>query len=187
MLLAINGTSDVSQHKLGRLTNLSSSMVNNYIKQFKEDGLIKIKGKTNRTHTYHLTRPGQKTLMAALLSCSAEIVQLYGSVKREIANILSAVYDEGVRTVVLYGAAETAEVVHTALKETYLVAIGIVDSDSKKQGKPFNGLMIQSPDEIPKIAPDAVVITSFAKQEEIYKSIQPLSKHGIKIKKLSVI
>lgn len=187
LLLAIYEKPSSSQHAIGRLVHLSSSMVNNYIKLFKREGLVKVLGDTNRTQSYHLTGEGVKSLRQSLLTYSAEIVQMYGSVKREIATILGSFYDEGVRTVVLFGAAETAEVVHAALKDTDLVMIGVVDSDRSKHGKPFNGLIIQSPDKLLKIMPDAIIITSFGRQEEIYNSVQNVVGDRIKIKRLSDI
>ncbi len=185
VLLAIHDAPESSQHGIGKTTRLSSSMVNNYIKRLKEEGLITISGNTNRTQSYHLTADGQQMLREALLEYSADIVQLYGSVKREIAKILSGFYQEGIRTVVLFGAAETAEVVHLAIKQTQLVMIGVVDSDASKHGKPFNGLLIQPPEEIKRIRPDAVIITSFARQEEIHGYLKKLVGKKIKIKKLS--
>ena len=160
-------------------------MVNNYIKNFRHEGLITVFGHTNRTQSYHLTSEGQKTLREALLHYSTDIVQLYGSVKREIAQILCGFYKEGIRTVVLFGAAETAEVVHLAIKETRLVMIGVVDSEVSKHNRPFNGLLIQPPEEIKRIKPDAVIITSFARQEEIFKDLKKIVSKKTKIKKLS--
>jgi len=185
VLLAIHDAPESSQHAIGKNTRLSSSMVNNYIKQLKQEGLITISGDTNRNQSYHLTPEGHQTLRKALLHYSSDIVQLYGSVKREIAKILSGFYEEGIRTVVLFGAAETAEVVHLAIKQTRLVMIGVVDNDTEKHGKPFNGLLIQPPEEVRRIQPDAVIITSFARQEEIYKNLKKLVGKKIKIKKLS--
>lgn len=185
LLLSIHGSPESSQHAIGRKTRLSSSMVNNYIKSFKEEGLITISGDTNRTQSYHLTTSGEKVLRETLIQYSTSIVQLLSSVKREIANILNSYYDEGIRTVVLFGAADTAEVVHLAIKETQLVMIGVVDSDASKHGKPFNGLLIQSPEEVRRIKPDAVIITSFARQEEIYNYIKGLVCKKTKVKKLS--
>lgn len=187
VMLAINDAPKKSQHAIGRETHLSSSMVNNYIKKFKTENLITVSGKTNRTHNYHLTEKGKGILREALLSYSAEIVQMYGSVKREIAAILGGFYGEGIRTVVLFGAAETAEVVHAALKETDLDMIGVVDSDPSKQGKPFNGLVIQSPEKLKELVPDAIVITSFGRQEEIFADVQRLVGKNAKIKRLSDI
>ena len=169
------------------MTNLSSSMVNNYIKCFKKDDLITVTGKTNRTQNYFLTDKGRSVLTRSLHCYSAEIVQLYSAVKEEIRHILSGFYKEGIRTVVLFGAAETAEIVHAAIRETDLVVIGVVDTSKEKHGELFNGLKVRRPDEIKAIKPDCVIITSFARQEEIYTDLQNLIEDRIKIKKLSTV
>ncbi len=185
VLLAIYNDSKSSQHKIGKITHLSSSMVNNYIKEFLDKKLITIKGKTNRTQSYHLTTLGQKELMSLLLDYSAEIIQLYSSSKYEVAEKLNSLQEEGIKEVALFGAAETAEVVHVAIKDSSLIVKAIVDSDPKKHGTPFNGLKIQSPEILKKIKVDAIVITSFGKQEEIYQMIRKMFGDKIKVKKLS--
>ena len=187
LLYAVHDQPNISQHAIGRIAHLSSSMVNNYFKRFKVEKLVRVSGKTNRTQSYHLTEEGRGFLRNSLLSYSAEIVQMYGAVKREIATILRSFYKDGIRTVVLFGAAETAEVVHAALKETDLVMIGVVDNDTSKQGKPFNGLIIQPPEKLKEIKPDAVLITSFGKQEEIFADIRSLLEDQIPIKRLTDI
>ena len=187
VLFAINESPENSQNDIGEKTNLSSSMVNNYIKDFKQEGLITVTGATNRTQNYFLTDKGRAVLFELLMGYSAEIVQLYSTVKHEISHILGGFYDEGIRTVVLFGAAETAEIVHAAIKATDLVVIGIVDSSREKQGKPFNGLTIRKPEDIRRIRPDGVIITSFARQEEIYHDVLKLVDDRIKIKKLSTL
>lgn len=187
VLFAINESPENSQNDIGEKTNLSSSMVNNYIKDFKQESLITVTGATNRTQNYFLTDKGRAVLSELLMGYSAEIVQLYSTVKHEISQILGGFYDEGIRTVVLFGAAETAEIVHAAIKATDLVVIGIVDSSREKQGKPFNGLTIRKPEDIRRIRPDGVIITSFARQEEIYHDVLKLVDDRIKIKKLSTL
>ena len=143
--------------------------------------------KTNRTQQYHLTENGHIMLRQYLLDYSAEIVQLYGTAKNEIANILKKFYNESIRTIVLFGVAETAEIVYAAVKRTELVIIGVVDSDESKQGQIFNGLEIRPPEDIREIAPDAVVITSFGRQEEIFQQLRTIAGDEIKIIKLSDI
>jgi hypothetical protein len=160
-------------------------MVNNYIKCLREEGIITVAGKTNRTQSYHLTSHGQNELRESLLAYSSEIVQLYSAVKCEIAQIMDGFYREGIRTLVLFGVAETAEVVFAALKKLPLIVIGVVDSDPAKQGQPFNGLIVQAPHKLEEINPDAVVITSFGKQDEIYACIKDLVGNKILIKKLT--
>jgi len=98
-------------------------MVNNYIKQLKRDNLITIDGETNRTLSYHLTSAGQNKLNEYLLSFTIETMQLYSFVKQEIAQILHSFFEEGIRTIVLFGVAETAEVVYAAIKLDFLIKI----------------------------------------------------------------
>lgn len=185
VLFSVYEAPDASQHKIAQNTCLSSSMVNNYIKLLRQDGFITVLGNTNRTQQYHLSTSGRILLREYLLEYSAEIVRLYGTVKDEIANILNGFYGEGIRTIILFGVAETAEIVSAAVQRTDLVIIGVVDNDVAKQGKIFNGMEIKPPAQIEMMCPDAVVITSFGKQEEIYQQVCQMSSKAIKIKKLS--
>lgn len=185
VLMAIYNDPKVSQHKIGRITHLSSSMVNNYIKKLQQGGLVSINGNTNRTQTYHLTSSGHNKFIASLLAYSTEIIQLYGASKQELGKKLNKIYSEGIKSVALFGAAETCEVVYAAIKDTHLTVIAVVDSDRIKQGKPFNGLMIQPPELLREINPDAVLITSFGRQEEIYNRILEIVGERLRVKKLS--
>ncbi|MFC1822691.1 winged helix-turn-helix transcriptional regulator [Thermodesulfobacteriota bacterium] len=185
IMLAIHNEPRLSQHKIGQIAQLSSSMVNNYIKEFLNEGIITVSGNTNRTQSYHLTSVGQKELMTLLLAQYTEIIQFYGVTKREVAKRLTHLHVEGIREVALFGAAETAEVVHTAINDTPLKVTAIVDSDPDKQGKALNGFTVLAPQELKKIDADAIVITSFAKQEEIFAEIRELVGEKVRVKKLS--
>lgn len=170
-----------SQHLIAQKSHLSSSMVNIYIKELRQAGLITVSGKTNRTTEYHLTPKGQKKLFQDFISFSSETVQIYAAVKREIIRLLKRYETNGIRTVVLYGASDTAEVVASAIQQTRLVVLGIVDGDSAKQGHLFNGTLIQAPETISQIDPDAVLITSFARQDEIYNNIETIIGDNIEV------
>ena len=185
ILLSIHNVSEISQHQIGRITHLSSSMVNNYIKELRKDESISVAGNTNRTRRYHLTAKGRDELLSLLLAYSAEIIRLYGGAKGEIGRRLRQIRSDGIRTVALFGAAYTAEVVYAVIKEIPLEVVAVVDSDPKKQGKPFGDLIIQPPDILKKVNVDAVVITSFGKQEEIHDSIRRFVDKKIRVVKLS--
>jgi DNA-binding MarR family transcriptional regulator len=185
VLLAIHDSPRLSQHKIAQLTDLSSSMVNNYMKKLQKEGLVKATGETNRTQRYHLTATGQKELFGLILDYSAEIIRLYSAAKKHVAERLHRFQLEGIRSIALFGAAETAEVVHAALKDTPLVVKGIVDSSPGKQGSRFNGFLVQPPDSLRSMEADAVLITSFARQEEIYGRIQEVLGKQAQVKRLS--
>ena len=181
ILMLIKDMPNSSQHHIAEKSHLSSSMVNIYIKELKQAGLITVSGKTNRTTEYHLTEKGQKKLFQDFISFSSEAVQIYAAVKREIIRLLKRYETNGIRTVVLYGASDTAEVVVSAIPHTRLVVIGIVDGDPAKQGHLFNGTLIQAPEIISQIDPDAVLITSFAHQDEIYNNIKTIIGDNIEV------
>ena len=171
LLLSIKKDPHITQKQLGQETCLSSAMVNNYIKELSREGLLEVSGKSNRSMAYHLTSAGQAFMAQDFLCFSAEIVQFYASVRREIVALLEDCYDDGIRTIVLYGASDTAEVVYSAVQKTELVVTGVVDNDHEKIGMLFFGSVIQSPDKINKIRPDALIVTSFARQNEILHAI----------------
>jgi DNA-binding MarR family transcriptional regulator len=185
ILLAIQGNPEISQHKIARLVRLSSSMVNVYIKQFQRENLITVTGSTNRTQKYHLTPSGQSKLMDFLLSYSAEIIRLYSAAKQEIAKKLKTIDGSTTHNLALFGAAETGEVVYAAIKNTPFQVTTVVDSDPSKQGSSFNGITVRHPDFLRDSGVDAVVITSFGKQEEIYAYLQKVLGNSLRVIKLS--
>ena len=148
-------------------------------------GLISLQGNTNRNQSYHLTPSGRDALISLLLAYSAEIIQLYGAAKKEVSEQLTTLQAENIRSIALFGAAETAEVVYAALKDTPLKVKAVVDSDPAKQGKRFNGLPISHPDALKSLDVDAVVITSYARQKEIHDCIGRIAGEDVRIKKRS--
>lgn len=185
ILLAIQHAPDASQHKIARMTHLSSSMVNNYMKEFQQEGLVSVTGETNRSQRYHLTAAGRAALMTWFLAYSSEIIQLYGGAKRHLVERLKRVYESGIRKVALFGAADTAEVVFAAIKQTPIGVSGVVDSDPFKQGRLFNGLVIEPPQALADRRLDAVIITSFGRQQEIYECAGRIVNHQTKVLRLS--
>jgi DNA-binding MarR family transcriptional regulator len=185
VLLAIHNSPRLSQHKIAQVTGISSSMVNNYMKRLQQEGLVKATGKTNRTQRYHLTKHGRKELFTGILKYSAEIIQLYSTTKKQVTERLQRFHSEGIRSIALFGAAETAEVVHAALMDTPLTVTGIVDSNPGKQGTRFNGFVVRAPESLKEMNADAVLITSFASQEEIHGCIQQVLGDGVEVRKVT--
>ncbi len=184
LLLLIKANAHISQHGLAEKSHLSSSMVNIYIKELSKEGLIRIAGNSNRTFEYHLTMAGKSFLDKHFLEFSAETVQLYAAVKKEFIRILRQFESTGIRTLVLYGASDTGEIVYAAIQHTRMAVLGVIDSDPVKHGKLFRDKIIQSPDYISEIAPDAVLITSFARQNEMHEQIKKHVSSEIQILKL---
>lgn len=184
LLSAIDGDERVSQRRLAALSRLSTTMVNTYVGELADRGLIRVCGATNRDTRYVLTEAGGRRLSELIHLCSKEVIQFYGIVKREFQERLRALAERGVRRVVLFGAAETCEVTVAASLDTPVDVVGIVDNDPAKRGKRVGACAVGSPRDIAALAPDAVVITSHGHSDEIERELRPLREREILIHRI---
>lgn len=174
----------VTQTELALKAGIVPAMVNNYMKNFVRDDLISVEGNKTRNMRYSLTVQGERKKFELLLSYVKETVKLYKNAKEGLKTRLREFFGEGIRTIILYGAADTAELAFSAAEEIGIDVLGIVDGSEKKQGKEFLGKIIQCPAAIVELGPDAVVISSFGFQDQIYEEIKELERNGIKVRKL---
>ena len=186
ILAAIEKDPHISQNNLAEEVGLTSSMINNYIRELSKEELISIQGKTNRTMSYNLTPRGTRVKMTLLITYTLETTGLYQDAKQEFAQRLQKIYEEGIHNAVLFGAGETAEILYNASKSLDIEIIGIVDNDPDKQGTLFGNLIIQPPEFIERINPDGVIIASVGRQDEIHEQIHSLATKGIAIRTISV-
>ena len=187
ILLAIMRKPNLSQQVIARDSYLSGAMVNSYMKQLKEEKLVAIEDKNRRDKLYRLTEKGKRKLSQSLMTCSAEIVQLYVQAHNEIILTLQGHIDINKPCkVVLFGGADTARIVTNALENfPHVVLYAIIDNDKNKWGEKIGTHVIQPPDLLSKLTFDSLIISSFAKQEEIYQSVGWLEQKGVKIIKLT--
>ncbi len=190
ILLAIHQEPRTSQHDIARRAVISSSLVNGYIKSLASDGLIATRIRNQRDRDYSLTKQGEKELSSLLLDYSTETVQIYAQAKQAVAQRLVHIFrsTDQPATVVLYGAADTCELILGALTGIPEArVIGIVDSSPEKQETTFHNFTVMPTATITPLSPDVVIITSFAKQNEIYREIKHLEEKGIHILRFTVL
>ncbi|MDI6793266.1 MAG: winged helix-turn-helix transcriptional regulator [bacterium] len=184
ILLEIGKNSRISQNGLAQRVGLAPSMVNNYIKDLIQRGIIEIGGQSPRRLNYSLTSKGLDQRAVLLSSYMIETIKLYKNAKAEFKIRLSKLMEEGIKRVIFYGAGETAEVVFPVAEELGFNVVAVVDNDPRKQGQEFAGRIILDPSHIERIRPDGVVITSLGYPYQIYESIKHLEGQGIKVRKL---
>lgn len=189
ILLTILNSDNPSQREIAQDAQLSSSRVNSYIKELVGQNFLNISQRNKRDLNYTITRQGKKEATNLLLGYSAEIIQLYTKTKEEIANRLHQVFaDRKACKIVLYGASDTCElVVNSLVPFQHVHIIGISDSNKEKHHDLFHGFSIIPPETIPALQPDYILITSFARQDEIHASIKHFTKENIRIIKLSTL
>lgn len=177
--------SGLSQIEMGKRLRLSGAMINQYLKQLHEDGLVEFLPVNGKSFRYLLTPEGERHRRDMFTDYSSETIQLYTSVKNFILSKLTPLGSKGQTRIALFGASETCEVVLSALRETDFLIVAIVDNDPGKHGQIFHGHVISSQHVIEQLDLRAVVITSFGKQDEIFQQLEPLSQRkGFEIMRL---
>ena len=182
ILDALSRDSGLSQFELGRQLNLSGAMVNQYLKQLQGEGLVEFLPVNGKSYRYSLTDLGHQSRRRMFSDYSSETVRLYSNIKEYVLDKLDGLKAQGKRKLALFGASETCEVALSALRDTGFQVLALIDNDTKKQGQVFNGHVVSAPHVLDQGDFDAVVITSFGKQGEIFKQILPYSeKRGFQI------
>ncbi|GAB6137398.1 winged helix-turn-helix transcriptional regulator [Halanaerobaculum tunisiense] len=173
---------NISQSELADKIGVVPSMVNNYIKQFVEEGLLEKEVQSSRNMKYYLTTFGQDYKDRNLFAYMIELEKVYKKTRKEVKNnLMNLLVQEEINKVVCYGAGEAASVAILSLKEMNLSISGIVDDDQSKQGSYYDDYLIQSPDKIKELNPDAIVITTIMYRQEIYEKIKEYENEGIKV------
>ena len=181
VLLSLGEPQHLSQHELARKVGVSSSMANNYMKSLVGQGMVATSGHTNRTMKYAVTDKGNARMAVLMSLYSREIARLYSIAKREVEKRLQQLHAEGIKKVVLFGAAETGELVYAAAKGTSIKIVGWVDNDPAKHQVRFGEILVSSPSLIETYQPDAVLIASSGTAYEIRHQLQAFPKKGIAV------
>jgi DNA-binding MarR family transcriptional regulator len=171
----------VSQHELAREIGVSSAMMNVYMKSLVGQGMVLASGDTNRTMTYTVTAKGSERVTKLMSMYSREIALLYSIAKREVEKRLQQLHAEGMKKVVLFGAAETGELAYVAAKATPIHIVGWVDNDVTKHRLRFGEIRVASPSLIETFQPDAILIASSGKADEIRRQLQSFPQKGIAV------
>ncbi|MGE4290676.1 MAG: winged helix-turn-helix transcriptional regulator [Desulfovibrio sp.] len=176
ILDSLASDSGISQFELGKRLRLSGAMINQYLRGLQEQELVRFIPLNGKSYSYELTERGKACRERMFADYSSETIQLYTAVKRFVQDKLSSLDRKGLHRLILFGASETCEVVLSALTGSQFQILALLDNDSGKQGRSFHGHVISHPLVLERFDCDAVVITSFGKQNEIFEQLLPLSE-----------
>jgi DNA-binding MarR family transcriptional regulator len=134
MLAEIDRNPRISQKDLGTQVGLAPSMVNNYMKQLCDDGMVHKRGLNNKRTTYHLTDAGCRMLKDLGSQYVAEVLRLYVRLTVDLHRFR----ENGISRVMLHGAAEACDAVRQAAEEIGLevVKAGATDDVGGWAGAP---------------------------------------------------
>lgn len=114
----------ISQRELSKSLGVALGITNALLKTLARKGLVKIRGNNNRTLTYHLTHAGLLAKSRLAMAWTLNTVDFYREARQNVVNRLSALADQGAKTVMLYGSGELAEIAAIVSTEAGLQVVG---------------------------------------------------------------
>ena len=168
----------VTQRQLSEAIGSSVSMVNYYLDQYEEKGLIKRKKHSTKTVEYFVTKKGmdrRKLLNIWYLKSSHDI---YLSAKDNIITFLNQIIKKGFKKILLYGAGEVASIILQVMhddQEFPLKVLAVVDDDVSKQNKQINNIKIIDKEQINNYDHDGLLIASYSHHQAINSKLIEIS------------
>lgn len=168
---ALAADSALSQQDLGERSAMSSAMVNQYLREMQTSHMVDFIPVNGKSYRYNLTDAGAERRRALFGAYCAEVVRAYSALKRMVREKLAPLEQKGLTRLALFGASETCEVVLSALLHSPFRILALVDSDPDKHGQTFHGHVVSPPTALANLDCQAVLITSFGRQDEIYRQL----------------
>ena len=134
-------------------------------------GWIKIKKIPPRRIGYYLTPHGFTEKSKLTYRFLSNTIHQYATTKKDIARKLLAWERDGVKRIVFYGASDEMEIAYVTLQGVNLELVAIVDDDPGKQNQRLFNLQVVSPQELPHLNCDALLITSVDARKRIRRQM----------------
>lgn len=157
ILEELSSNGHVTQRELSHKVGIALGLANFYIKRLVQKGYVEVVYLERNRLGYLITPQG--VVEKSRLTYSY-IQRSYGYVRKvriSIRERLKVLSREGVRTVVIYGGGDIAEVTYLAIQEVGMKLAGVVDGS--RAGRPFLGYTIQPVSVLPGLSYDRIIVT----------------------------
>jgi len=164
----------LTQAALAHRCSLSVAMVNNYLKELCEAGLMEYQRKSLKSVSYHVTDLGRAQLEILESELTGDAIERFARAKERIQRrILSQCPNSRLRRVILYGSGHLAELVFHALAQADVRVIGICDEDPRF-GPEWCGCPVIDASQVARMRPDAIIITDWRHTDSAWNKLKAL-------------
>ncbi|MEH6949951.1 winged helix-turn-helix transcriptional regulator [Nitrobacter sp. NHB1] len=146
-----------SQRRLAAELGIALGLVNAYLKRCVNKGLVKVQSVPARRYAYYLTPKGFAEKSRLTVTYLSQSFSFFREAKSDCVAMFEAAKSRGVRTAVLMGRSDLAEIAVLCAMESGVEVIALVDAGAKP-GQ-FLGVPLVGSFEAVKPKFDAVVIT----------------------------
>ena len=132
-LLEIKDDPSLSQRSLARKLNISLGLTNSILKNLISRGWLKAKKDTGRKLLYIITPQGMANVSSLMYNRFQETLHYYHYTKDLLTAYLMKLYQQGEKTINIYGTGQLAEITYYAGISTPLKLNAIITDDPSKE------------------------------------------------------
>lgn len=131
-LEAIEQNPSISQRELARSMGVALGVANACMRTLARKGLVKIRGESNRSITYHITKQGRVHKARLAVEWTGNTIGFYVQARATVAALLDELVARGVDRVVVLGADEAAELVVLLAQNVGVEIVAIVEMRGRR-------------------------------------------------------
>jgi len=158
VLEQIENNPHVSQRQLASELGVALGVANACVSTLVRKGLIKIRGESNRSLTYHLTKQGVLHKAALALEWTNNTITDYVTARATVRSQLDALVDRGIARVALLGADEAAELIALIAPQAGITVLGAIDAGGRRIADTLAGVPVTAADTLGPATVDAVLV-----------------------------
>jgi DNA-binding MarR family transcriptional regulator len=162
----------LTQRDLSSSLGIALGLVNSYIKNLIKKGFITVRAIPAKRYAYYLTPKGFTEKTRLTFDMLGDYTRIYREARNDLKILFKEMQDKGIRSVVFAGADEIAEIAYITLQETDMKLAGVLDND--RAGETFFSLTIKPMNDVATIEHDIIVITSYVKRKNIYRTLMDM-------------
>lgn len=166
LLDEISKNNELTQRDLSRKLGVALGLINSYLKNLVSKGYITVSTIPRKRYTYYLTPHGFAEKTRLTYQHLQNFTSLYRVARRDFRNLFERLRSQAPKARIAFcGIDEVTEIAYLSLKEAGLELFAIFDHEQAK--KDFFGHEVLGFDDIKRLEPDMIVITSFKADDEI--------------------
>jgi DNA-binding MarR family transcriptional regulator len=146
-----------SQRELSRRLNLSVGLINRFIKRLVNKGYFKVKTMPRNRLKYFLTPEGLARKSRLTLDYLEYSLSFYREIKNLLINKFREMEKNNIRSILLFGAGEVADLAYLYMQFSNVRLVGIIDTD--RNGHDFFEFKVEDFARLNRTDWDAVLLT----------------------------
>jgi DNA-binding MarR family transcriptional regulator len=171
LLKHISGNPHITQAELARRCGLSVAMVNNYMKELEQAGMLEFERRSMKDVSYYLTADGQMQYEVVEKELICHLASEYDRIKHRVCDYIISQSKGALHRVVLLGHGSMTGLVQHALESAHIEVLGCCQNGETHPTEKSHGMWAIEPYELDFLAPDAIIVVDPPNESKILNTL----------------